>query len=43
MEAVCVEWLDRATLESRWLTEEKYRAKWQSLGYNIEEGIWGDG
>lgn len=43
MEAVCVEWLDKATLESRWLTEHQYRAKLQSLGYNIEEGIWGDG
>ena len=43
MEAVCVEWLDKATLESHWLTEQQYRAKWQSLGYNIEEGIWGDG
>lgn len=43
MEAVCVKWLDRATSELRWLTEQQYRAKWQSLGYNIEEGIWGDG
>jgi len=43
MEAVCVQWLNTATLESRWLPEQQYRAKWQSLGYNIEEGIWGDG
>lgn len=43
MEAVCVQSLNMATLEPRWLTERQYRAKWRSLGYNIEEGIWGDG
>ncbi|KAI4176442.1 MAG: hypothetical protein LQ343_000978 [Gyalolechia ehrenbergii] len=43
LEAACAEWLDRATLESRWLSEQQYRAKWRSLGYDIEEGIWGDG
>ena len=43
MEAVCVQWLDTATLDSRWLTEQQYRAKWQSLVYDIEEAIWGDG
>lgn len=43
MRAVCAEWLKRATSESRWLIEERYREKWQSLGYHIEEEIWGDG
>ena len=43
LEAVCVEWLDRATFEPCWLTEQQYRARWQSLGYDVEEGIWGNG
>lgn len=43
MEAVCVEWLNKITVESFWLTEKQYREKWKFLGYDIEEGIWNDG
>jgi len=43
MEAICVAWLKKASLESHWLTEKQYRAKLKSLGYDVEEGIWGDG
>lgn len=43
MEAVCVAWLDTASLESHWLTEEQYHAKLECLGCDVEEGIWSDG
>lgn len=43
MEAVCVGWLNTATVESFWLTEEQYREKWKFLGYDTEEGKWSDG
>lgn len=42
MEAVCVKWLNTATVEPFWLAEEQYREKWKLLGYDTEEGIWGD-
>lgn len=43
MEAVCVGWLNTATVESFWLTEEQYREKLKFLGYDVEEGIWSNG
>lgn len=42
MQAACVAWLNAASLESHWLTEEQYRAKLKGLGYDIKEGIWSD-
>lgn len=43
MEAVCVEWLSTAIVESLWLTEEQYREKLKILGHDIEEESQSDG
>ncbi len=41
MEAVCETWLDTVSVEPHWLTEQQYHAKLKSLGYDVEEGLWG--
>ena len=42
LEAACVAWLKTATVKPDWVAEDDYRAKWQALGYGVEEGIWED-
>ena len=39
LQAIYTQWLDEATLDSRWLTKGQYRAEWRNIGYDIEEEI----